>query len=185
MKRLFFVFYSVAFVFQFTQAQMTERDTVFNRFRSITIQNKQSISLQSKIESIKEFVAKTTDDHYCLKKGSFVRADSIDIEVDLDKKILAIAFFYDTTYVSKKSIYNKPLGAGREFLFCSESFTFKATQWEDKLTIFELIEVVLMGEVKVYSVIFDKALYLGKYKNCLGAFNTDYSYELFRKFLGN
>lgn len=179
--------FSILFLFitQLTVAQMTERDTVFNRFRSIKIQNNQNISLQSSIESIKDVTVESTGDHYCLKKGSFIRADSIDIEINLDRRILAIAFFYDTTYASKKSIYNKPLGAGKEFLFSSESFTFKATQWEDKLTIFELVEVVLKGEVKVYSVIFDKALYLGKYKNCLGAFNTNYSFELFRKFLGN
>lgn len=184
MIKILFVFAAVIYT-GFISAQMTERDTVFNRFRSINIQNQRTISLQSNIDNIKDVVVKSSYDHYYLKSGTFIRADSIDLEVNLDNKITAITFFYDTTYSSKKSIYNKPLGAGKEFLFSSEDVTFKCTQWEDKLTTFELVEVTSKGKVHVYSVIFDKAMFVGKYKNCLGAFNINYPFALIRTFFGN
>jgi len=184
MKMLLSLF-TCLFLISHSNAQMTERDTVFSRFRSINIQNSQNISLQSDISSIKDVAIKSSYDHYYLKPGSFIRADSIDIEVNLDNKVLAITFFYDTSYTYKKSIYNKPLGAGKEFLFSSEDLTFKCTQWEDKLTVFELVEVTSKGKVQVYSVIFDKALFVGKYKHCLGSFNINYPFGLMGEFFGN
>jgi hypothetical protein len=182
MKSILSVLFTLVFLSQFVICQMTERDTVFNRFRSVNIQNKRSISLQSSIDNIKDAVIKSSYDHYYLKQGSFIRADSVDIEVNNNNLVVAITFFYDTTYNSIKILYDKPLGTGKEFFFSSEAFSLKATKWEDKLTVFELIEFASNGQVQVYSVIFDKALFLGKYKNCAGAFNTDYPGELLRRF---
>lgn len=146
-------------------SQMTERDTVFKRFRSVNIQNDLKIELQANIKTLKDVTVKSTTDHYYLKKGSFVRADSIDIGVNKKGQIISISFFYPgSDYETMKKTYTKPLGEGEESITSNGGIITKTLLWEDDKTIFELIEITNSGVTKLYSVIIDKQLYSKKYE---------------------
>lgn len=147
-------------------AQVTERDTVFDRFRSVNIQNGKVIQLQSNIKTLKEVVIKSSSDQYYLKKGSFIRADSIGIEVNRKGQILAITFAYNADYGTLKLNYAKPLGEGMEYEYISGDLKARVTKWEDQKTSFELAELIINGKILVFSSIYDKELFLAKMKHC-------------------
>jgi hypothetical protein len=161
-------------------SQMTERDTVFNSFRAVSINNNKTIALQSDINKLNDVVIKSGGDHYKLKDGAFIRAASIDLEVNKKNQIVAITFGYDTTYSYLKGSYSD-LGIGKEYLFNSDQMTIKTTKWEDALTVFELVEVITNRKIQVYSVLFDKTLYMEKINLHYSLADTDNSLELLRR----
>jgi len=161
-----------------------QNDTILKLFRSTTIQNKQKITLQSNIETLKNVTDKKDDAHYYLKKGTYVKADSIVIEVNKSKQIMAIKFRYevnDTPYIDEIPFFQKTLNSkGTEFKYTSKNKSISVTKWEDSTTIFELAEVIIDGKKQTYSVIFDRELYFMKY---VGLNKNENSIELLR-FLG-
>ena len=167
-------------------SQMTERDTVFKRFRSVSIQNNLAITLQSNIKDLKDITIKSSNDHYYLKKGSFIRADSIDIETNKKGLIIAITFVYPgTDYQSMQKTYTKPLGKGKEYVYASEEFRIDVTQWNDEKTIFELVKLVTEKSIMIYSVITDKKLYNEKVKNRFDIYKSAGPLEIVKRLAFN
>ena len=176
MKKLIliiFIFYS-----QINLCNSQTNDSLLKEFRSITIQNGQKINLQTNIDKLKDVVIKSTKYNYYLKKGTFIRSDSINIEVDKHNLIIAIYFNYDTTYNFLKGLYFKSIGNGEEFNYSSKRETIRVTKWEDNQTIFELVEIKENGTTKTYSKIFDKKYFFGN-KNTRNKYSNN-SIELLR-----
>src|ERR1700758_669784 len=121
-----------------------ESDTAINKMRSFRIRNKILISLQEPIENLKEITIKSKADHYYLKKGTFGGTDSIDIRINEKNQIANVTFFYDTvsTYSYEIDLFNKHLNLiGKETQHNSGKRKSKITKWEDKFTVFEMIEI--------------------------------------------
>ncbi len=138
-------------------------DTALNPLRSTRIQKGNRITLQTDIGKLKDISFKTGEGHYNLKKGVFGGADSIDIEVNKDNLICAVSFLYDTAYEYEKGHYVDWLKTpGKEFQFLAEKIKIRDTRWEDKRTIYELVEIVKDDKTMVYSTVFDKELYTSK-----------------------
>lgn len=143
-----------------------QSDTMLNALRSTRIHKGNRISLQANIEKLKEISFLTSSNHYNLKKGNFGGADSIDIEVDNKNLISAVSFLYDTAYEYEKGHYVDWLKTpGKEYTYGSDKMKIRATRWEDKRTVYELVEVVQGNRAMVYSTIFDKDLYFAKKAN--------------------
>jgi len=152
---------SIVFVlfFQFKVIAQVS-DTAINKMRSVRIKGNK-IELQLPIEKLKDITVKSNADHYYLKKGTFGGADSIDIKITKNKQITCISFFYDTvsTYEYEVNLFNKHLNLiGKEAQLKSGKKKIKTTKWEDKYTMFEMIEVREGNKWKLHSVITDKSL---------------------------
>lgn len=143
---------------------ISQNDTMLKHFR-VTHLSKGKIALEANIETVKDIVVKDNAGHYHLKKESFANADSIGIEVNKSNQIVAITFQYDyapefsndTAYIHELHKFQKIMGTkGKEFKANSKGRSVTVNKWEDKKTIFELVEVVVNGKKqKVYSTLFD------------------------------
>lgn len=144
--------------FQFTsEAQVN--DTAINKMRTFKIRNGNTVSLQAPIDKLKEITVKSKPDHYYLKKGTFGGTDSIDIQVNKNKQIIAVSFFYDTvsTYSYEVDLFNKHLNLiGKENQVNSGKKKIKTTKWEDKFTVFEMVEIKEGNKWKLHSVLTTK-----------------------------
>lgn len=169
-------------------AGFAQNDTLLKLFRVLHLSNKK-INLQDNITKYSDIVVKSDPTHYHFKKGSYGIADSIDIEVNSANQIVAFRFFYnyepefsnDTAYIHELHKYQKIINSpGREYTFTSQQISVKATKWEEKQTIYELLEVMIDGEKRTCSVIFDKPTYFKTIK-CAEIRNKDNSLELLRK----
>ena len=130
-------------------------DTALINVRNFKIKKKRIVSLQAPIENFKDITIKSNDTHYYLKKETFAGVDSIDLEINNAKRIEKVSCFYDslTTYKSIVKAFNKHLkykGKGTKFE------NKRSTTWEDKSTLFEIIEVRTGNKKKVYCEINDK-----------------------------
>jgi len=140
-----------------------QSDTMLNPLRSTRIHKGSRIALQANINTLKDISFQTSAGHYNLKKGTFGGADSVDIEVSKNNLICAVSFLYDTAYEYEKGHYVDWLKTpGKEYSYNSDKMKVKATKWEDKRTIYELVEVTQGTRITVYSTIFDKELYFAK-----------------------
>lgn len=184
MKKL--VLYSFFFCLSFASAQTV--DSLLKSYRSVSIQNKQKINLQANIETLKDVIVKRDGRNFYLKKGTYIKADSILIEVNNAKQIMAVKFIYelgDTPYIDEVPYFQKGIGSkGMEFKRTVKNKSISVTKWEDKKTILELTEVITDGKKQTYSVIFDKELYIKNYKSTVDLNKNDTSIELL-KFLGS
>lgn len=179
---VFFMLSSCSFLF-------SQNDTILKLFRS-TLLGKQKITLQSNVSTIKGYAIKSDNNHYFLKKGTYGIADSIGIEVNSVQQIISILFTYeyapeysnDTAYIHELHKYQKLINSkGREYQYTSKNISIKVTKWEDKGTIFELIETRIDNKTQAYSVIFDKELYYKKVKSCIDLNKSENSIELLKR----
>ena len=151
----------------FTQFTLVSQvnDTAINKMRTFRIRNKVVIGLQAPIDKLKEITVKSKVGHYYLKKGAFGGTDSIDIQVNKNNQIVNVSFFYDTvsTYSYEVDLFNKHLNlVGKETQLTEGKKKIKTTKWEDKFTVFEMIEIRECNKWKLHSVITDKGLNLKK-----------------------
>ncbi len=175
--------------FLFSNVMLSQNDTILKLFRT-TFLGKQKISLQSNISTLTGFAIKSNSSNYYLKKGSFGIADSIGLEINNAQQIISILFVYnyapdysnDTAYIHELRKYQELINSkGREYKYFSKSRSIKVTKWEDKATIFELVEVITNGKIEIYSVIFDSELYFKKLKNCVDLKKSENSIELLKR----
>lgn len=164
-------------------------DTLLKDLRLVNIDKGKTIILQGDIVSLSESVIRSAKTFYYLKKGSFIRADSIGIETDDKNKIIALTFLYgydsasvkEPVFIHELKKYQKFFQAnGKQYEFKSDLFSIRVNRWEDKTTIFELIETNRNGKLTVYSRIFDKELYYIRYKSKCDLNKADNSIELLR-----
>ncbi len=106
------------------------------------------------------------------------------------QRIISILFVYeyapdysnDTAYIHELRKYQKLINSkGREYQYISKNKSIKVTKWEDKETIFELIETRINNKTQAYSVIFDKELYYQKVKACIDLNRNENSIELLKR----
>lgn len=168
---------------------ISQNDTILQLFRT-TYLGKQKITLQANIATIKDMVVRSDNNHYYLKKGTFGIADSMGIEVNSAQQIISILFTYeyapdysnDTAYIHELHKYQQLINSkGREYQYISKSKSIKVTRWEDKGTIFELIETRINNKTQAYSVIFDKELYYKKLKSCIDLNKSENSIEILKR----
>jgi hypothetical protein len=169
---------------------ISQNDTILKLFRTTYIENKQKITMLESIETLKNVTLKNGNNHYSLKKGTYLVADSISIELNNLEQIISISFFYDyapdysndTAYIHELHKYQKTINSkGREYQYISKSKSIKVTKWEDNATIFELVEVIINNKKQVYSVIFDKNFYYKKVKSCIDLNKNENSIELLNR----
>lgn len=165
-------------------ATVAGADTILNLFNTVFIQNGKVIKLGSDIETLNGIVSDVAPNNYVLNKGSYMVADSMAVETNANNQIVGItaAYYYDTAYVHEKRKYQKLLSdQGKEYTFKSTSQTFRVTKWQNEAIAFELIEAIAGNNKQIYSVIFDKALYLEKLKPEVDLSNKNTSLELYRR----
>jgi hypothetical protein len=179
MKHSLLLLFSLLYVADLTFAQ--QKDTLLKDYRSVKIEQGKKIILQSKIDNLADVIIKGKDNHYHLKKGTFIRSDSMDIEVNKNKQIIAIYANYDTTYNFLKGLYLKYIGEGSETFYKSAKENIRVTKWQDDLTIFELVEITENGKTRKYSIIFDKELYFKSKKFPIDLKNNKNSIELLKR----
>lgn len=162
----------------------SQSDTLLKIFRTAQIKNNKKLSLQANIDPLKDVTIKSDGEHYYLKKDSYNIVDSIGIEVNAAKQIIALSFLYgyDTAYVHELRKYQKLMNSkGQEYLYYSKNKSIKVTKWEDQATIFELTEVIIDGKRQVYSVLFDSELYMKKFKERMDLRKNENSIELLKR----
>jgi hypothetical protein len=168
---------------------VSQNDTILKLFRTTYVGKDRKVSLQANIETVKDVVVKDADNNYHLKKGSFGIADSIGLEVNNLKQIIGITFLYnydtaivhETQYVHELKKYQKLIeSSGKEYKYSTNTKSITITKWEDKVTRFELIEIVDKGKRTTYSVIFDNELYYKKLKGSINLNKYDSSIELLK-----
>jgi hypothetical protein len=159
-----------------------QNDTLLRDLRFVPIKGRSNIKLQDNAESIKDISYKTAPGHYNLKKGSLPMSDSVDIEVNQNNQIIAVSFRYDTTYSYQKAYcaryFNAPLKSRQ---IEGADLEMKISRWEDKKTVFELVEMKKGDKPLVYATIFDKALYYKKYQPVLEKEKEVDSYEVLKQ----
>ncbi|MGZ4044597.1 MAG: hypothetical protein ACXVO9_15435, partial [Bacteroidia bacterium] len=110
---------------------------------------------------------------YSLKKGTFSVADSMAVEVNDVGQIMTIMCFYnyepefsnDTAFIHEQRKYRKIIsGNDCEYNYSDKHQTIKVAKWLSANTMFEIVEAVVNGKKKIYSVIFDAQLYSEKYR---------------------
>ena len=161
-------------------------DRVLDLFRTVHLGKDRKVVLQSKISELADITDNLGNDYYSLKKGSFSNADSIAMEVNNNKQIIRILFFYnyapefsnDTAYLHEQRKYRKMISEGDEFNYTDDKRSLKATKWLNLTTIFELIEATTNNRREIYSVVFDAKLYKEKYEGLMS--NSD-SWEIFKR----
>jgi hypothetical protein len=168
--------------------ETSQNDTVLKHFRAINI-NKHKIILQSDITKLADITRQLDENYYSLKKGVYSVADSMALEVNNQKQIIAIIAAYDyapefsndTAYIHEQRKYQPLLNSlGKEYQFISKEKSIKVRKWHDSKTIFELVEIRKKGETIVYSVIFDRELYYKKMNGCFDLNRIDNSIELLK-----
>ena len=159
-----------------------------NLFRTVNI-NKHKLSLQTDIGKLADVTKQLNEDYYIIKKNTFSVADSMALEVNNNKQIIAIIISYDyapefsndTAYIHEQRKYQIILNSiGKEYQFISKEKSIKVRKWHDNKTIFELVEIRKKGKTLVYSVIFDKELYYKKMNGCFDLNRIDNSIELLK-----
>ncbi len=167
--------------------ETTQNDTILKLFKTTQL-GKTKVSLRQNIEELKEISVKDPNNFYHFKKDSYGVADSIWVEVNKSKQIIAIYFSYDyapeysndTAYIHELHKYQKIISPnGKEFVYTSQTVSYKITKWEYKTVRFELIEVNKAGKKRTYSVIFDNELYFQKLNGYKGN-KSETSIELLR-----
>lgn len=141
--------------------------------------------MRSNIETLTGITFKKSNNLFKLKKGSFNQADSIDLEVNKAKQIIAAYFYYDSIFVygydNRVEAFTKHFNFdGKEFQFTSKDRVIKVTKWEDPITIFELVEITKNKIPFFYGVIFDKDLYLKEKNLKINLKRNDNSLELLK-----
>lgn len=168
----------------------SQNDTMLKYFRTTMLQGKQTISMQESVLKLKDVTVKVDNHNYYLKKGVFGVADSVAIEVNNEQKIIALSFFYDyapdysndTAYIHELRKYYKIMNSkGKEFHYTVKDKSINVTKWENKNTIFELVELTINGRVRVYSTVFDSELYYKKIKGCIDVKKNENSIELLKR----
>lgn len=171
----------LSFLFLACSFASSQKDTLLKDFRSVSLEQGKRILLQSNISELADITVKDKNNHYHLKIGTFIRSDSIDIEVNNKNQIIAIYFNYDTTYAFLKNLYFKHIGDGNEYSLKTDKENIRVTKWQDDLTIFELLEITENGKTKKYSTIFDKELYFKSKKYPIDLKNSKNSIELLKR----
>jgi hypothetical protein len=158
-----------------------KNDSLVIDFRTVPISNGQKLTLQSNISTIKDIAIQGRPEHYYLKKGTFAGCDSIDVEVNNENKIIALSFFYDSTYTYKEQIetFTEKLHKGKEIK--DVEVLMKVTKWQDRLTTFEIIERTnSKGKKTIYSAMFDKELFFKKIPAAGTPTFSESSFEILR-----
>lgn len=176
-------------IFLISKISVSQNDTVVKLFRTTTLSGKNKITLTDKIDRLKSIAVKDNQHFYHLKKGSYGVADSIWLEVNDAKQIIGLYFGYqyepefsnDTAYVHELHKYQKIMNSmGKEYSEAANGRTIRITKWEEHSTRFELVEITDNGKKKVYSVIFDNALYFRKVKSKVDLKSNNTSIELLK-----
>jgi hypothetical protein len=152
----------------FIFSAQAQNDTILELFKSTQLSGKKKIELQANISSLEKEVIKDSETRYHLKKESFGVADSISLELNKEKKIIGIYFYYqyepefsnDTAYIHELRKYNKIISSnGKEQKANYKDGEIRITKWESKSVIFELIEITEYKKKKCYSIIIDKKMF--------------------------
>jgi hypothetical protein len=173
-------------IFAFSQGVNSQNDTTLKQFRAVQIQNGKKLILQSNIDEIADITRKLGDNYYSLKKGTFRVADSMAVEINKNRQIIAIIAVYnyspkysnDTIYIHEQRKYRKLISKGREFEYTDSNKLIRVTKWSNETTSFELIEITINGKKETYSVIFDTELNYQKYKGAIDIKSNDVSLEM-------
>jgi hypothetical protein len=170
-------------------SELFAQDSLLAAFRSVHISNGKDVGLSTNIVEIKNISRKIDAENFVLNRDAFNYVDSFGIEVNQKNQIIALTFHYgyDSAYVQESVFfheqkkYRKMLSAnGKEYGFKSDNLSVRVNKWEDKSTIYELIEYISKGQLTVYSRIFDKELYYQKYSKKNNLDCQDNSLELLR-----
>jgi hypothetical protein len=181
---------SIVLTFLVCSSGFTQSDTLLSAFRSVNISKGKKVKLQASMTELTEISKKVNKNLYILNKEAFNYVDSLGIEVDDKNKIIALTFLYgyDSAYVHEEVYYHEQkkykkliAAEGKEYKFKSDNFSIRVNRWEDKETIYELIETIKNGKLMVYSRIFDKKLYYQKYSKLINLSKGDNSIELLRR----
>lgn len=168
----------------FTGTTLSQYDTadLTIKFRDIQINDGLFIRLNGKISTLKSVSVPSSKDHYHLKKGSFALTDSIDIEIDRSKKIVASSYFYEPTakYDEICDPFKAYLPNYSNYHYKSDSLEMKVTKWIDEYTVFEIVEIKRPQKSYVYSVLFDLKRYSKKHQNDRLFDAKNFSFELAR-----
>lgn len=166
---------------------MPKCDELLKLFHTVYLSNEHSIQLKKDISSLNGLTNKLSNNFYSIKKGSFGVADSMSVEVNKANEIIAITAAYnyepehsnDTAYIHEQKKYNELLCKnGREYSYSGKDTTYKVTKWEAGNIIFELMEATIKQKKEIYSVIFDKELYLQKLSPIADISGKDLSIEM-------
>ena len=164
-------------------------DSLLVAFRSVNIDKGIKMRLQADVKGLSDITIKDRKNIYHLKKGSYIFVDSIGIEVNDKSKIIALTFLYgyDSNYVHEQVYfheqkkYRKLLqDEGKIYEYKTDMLSIKVTRWEDKSTIFELIETIKEGKILNYSRIFDKQLYYIQFIKQINLAKSNNSIEILR-----
>lgn len=167
-----------------------QNDTLLSKwFRSVGINDGRKVVVLTNIEKLASISKKEKDNYYVIKKGTFTAADSMAVEVNSNKQIIAIIISYnyepefsnDTAYIHELRKYRKLLNSnGTEYAFSSKQKKIKVTKWHDKKTIFEMVESIIDDKKNIYSIIYDKEQYYKKLSKRVDLNKNDNSIELLR-----
>lgn len=130
-------------------------DTALINVRNFRIKKKRILSLQSPIENYQDIVVKSNDTHYYLKKEAFVGVDSIDLKINMKNQIEKVTCFYDslTTFKDIVKAFDDHLKYKAKQ---TKSENIRKAKWEDKNTMFEIIETKSGKKRQVYCEITGK-----------------------------
>lgn len=185
MKNIFTIFFLSLSICGFAQS-----DSLLKAFRSTSIENGNKVILQSDINELLEICIRKNNNIFSLKKGTYRYVDSIGIEVNDNNKIIALTFLYgyDSSLVHEPVYFHEQKkyfiffqGDGKHYDFKSANFSISVTKWEDKSTIFELVETIINNKTTVYSRLFDKQLYYLQYCKKINLEKINNSIELLRR----
>lgn len=186
MKKNFRLLSFSALVFSYFISN-SQNDTALKHFRSVHL-TKHKIILQSNINKLKDISRQLDSNYYVIKKAYYGVADSMVLEVNSNKQIIAIIIAYeyapefsnDTAYIHEQRKYQKIISIGKEYQFISKEKSIRVTKWHDSETIFELVELRDKNKTLAYSVIFDKELYYKKYNGCFDFSKIENPIELLK-----
>lgn len=169
MKSLFFKFQLLIVTLIITSVAVCQNDTSDLKiaFRDIQINDGLIIRLQAKSSTLKSVTVESSKDHFYLKKGTFALTDSIDIEIDRSKRIVASSYFYEPSAVFNEICdpFKAYITDFSTYYYKSDSLEMTVVKWIDRLTAFEIIEYKTPQKSYVYSVLFDLKLYSKKHEN--------------------
>ncbi|MBI3235363.1 MAG: hypothetical protein HYZ42_15230 [Bacteroidetes bacterium] len=168
----------------FTSAALSQNDTSDLKidFRDIQINNGLFIRLQAKSSTLKSVAVESSKDHFYLKKGSFALTDSIDIEIDRSRRIVASSYFYEPSAVFNEICdpFKAYVTDFSTYFYKSDSLEMTVVKWIDRLTAFEIIEYKTPQKSYVYSVLYDLKLYSKKHENDRLFDSRNFSLEIAR-----
>lgn len=133
-------------------------------FREITLNEGVIVSLGQDIVELEELCVKN-DEVYSLNEGTFSNSSAINLSVNDDNQIKSIHFYYETSHGVEFFVerYTDVFKANPvEATYKTDSITMNVYIWQDEHSNFEIVEFTENDELRVYSGLFDRKLYLSE-----------------------